>query len=109
MPAITVMATWLLIFSAMAGLLALLLYSHEVVAYAYTSYFLAWLQSRWHPAAGGLPVRTGVTEPWNQLYHLGGNSPWIQKVDGVVNGSLDVPTGCRIDQVHMVGHERRCG
>jgi len=40
---------------------------------------------------------------WNILYHLGGNGPWIPKIDGVVDGGIAVPNGCRIDMIHMVG------
>ena len=39
---------------------------------------------------------------WNILYHLGGNGPWIEKVDGVAHGGIGVPEGCRVEQVHMV-------
>ena len=41
---------------------------------------------------------------WNVLYHLGGNGPWIEKVDGVAKGGIAVPEGCQIDMVHMVYH-----
>lgn len=40
---------------------------------------------------------------WNLLYHLGGNGPWIEKIDGVVEGGIQVPMGCKVDMVHMVG------
>lgn len=39
---------------------------------------------------------------WNILYHLGGNSPWIQKIDDVVEGGFDPPKGCAVDMIHMV-------
>ena len=39
---------------------------------------------------------------WNLFYHLGGNRPWIPKVEGVIHGTLAPPTGCDVDQVHMV-------
>lgn len=40
---------------------------------------------------------------WNILYHLGGNGPWIEKIDGD-SQSLGIapPEGCSVDQVHMV-------
>jgi len=41
---------------------------------------------------------------WNLLYHLGGNSPWIPKIDGIVDGGIDPPKGCTVDMVHMVQH-----
>lgn len=36
------------------------------------------------------------------FYHLGGNGPWIPKVNGSVEGGTETPDGCRITQVHMV-------
>ncbi|TGZ82846.1 phosphoglycerate mutase-like protein [Ascodesmis nigricans] len=39
---------------------------------------------------------------WNILYHLGGNSPWIQKIDDVVEGGFDPPKGCAVDMIHMM-------
>lgn len=52
------------------------------------------------------PLRSGETgyqvNDWNILYHLGGNGPWIEKIDGLVTPSLQPPKGCVIDQVHMV-------
>lgn len=45
----------------------------------------------------------GLNSPaWSILHHLGGNGPWIQKIDGVITGSYDVPEGCKVEQVHMV-------
>jgi acid phosphatase len=41
-------------------------------------------------------------DKWNILYHLGGNGPWIEKVDGVAKGGIAVPDGCEVDMVHMV-------
>lgn len=44
------------------------------------------------------------SKQWDVLRHLGGNSPWIAKTVGLAeNSSTDVPHGCRVDQVHMVG------
>ncbi|KAI5197755.1 phosphoglycerate mutase-like protein [Aureobasidium subglaciale] len=43
---------------------------------------------------------------WNIFYHLGGNSPWIPKLDGVVEGGFSPPEGCRVEQVHMMPHLR---
>lgn len=52
---------------------------------------------------------SATTKKWNILYHLGGNGPWISKVDNVVGGGLNAPSGCRIDQVHMVSHRCQIG
>jgi acid phosphatase len=44
-----------------------------------------------------------IDKNWNILYHLGGNGPWVQKIDGVIEGSIGPPRGCTVEQVHMVG------
>lgn len=33
---------------------------------------------------------------------LGRYSPWIQKLDGLVKGSIGGSPGCHVDKVHMV-------
>jgi len=45
-----------------------------------------------------------ISQNWNILYHLGGYSPWIEKVDDVVplNRGVAPPEGCSVEQVHMV-------
>lgn len=51
-------------------------------------------------------VHTAIGAPqkdWNLLYHLGGNGPWLPKLDGVVEGGYSPPENCRVDQVHVVG------
>jgi acid phosphatase len=62
--------------------------------------------SWWHPervtshsSQEGAGART---KDWNILYHLGGNGPWVEKVDNVVEGGLAPPEGCVVEQVHMV-------
>lgn len=44
-----------------------------------------------------------VTPDWNILYHLGGVGPWVQKTINVVEGGIEVPAGCEVEQVHMAG------
>lgn len=39
---------------------------------------------------------------WDVLYHVGGNGPWIEKIDGVVEGGIEPPEGCSVEQIHMV-------
>lgn len=39
---------------------------------------------------------------WDVLYHVGGNGPWIPKIDGVVEGGIEPPEGCLVEQIHMV-------
>lgn len=40
---------------------------------------------------------------WNLLQHLGGNGPWIEKIDDRAESSnLAPPGGCSIEQVHLV-------
>lgn len=41
-------------------------------------------------------------DEWNILYHLGGNGPWIEKIDDVVEGGIRAPDGCEVDMVHML-------
>ena len=62
--------------------------------------------SRW---IGCRPLRDEGTrtsdssrDSWNILYHLGGNGPWIPKVDGVIKGGVAPPAGCKVEQIHMV-------
>lgn len=59
--------------------------------------------SGWWPPEYKPPKDSGYGGgDWNILYHLGGNGPWIEKVDGVVDGSMKVPGGCEVDMVHMM-------
>lgn len=46
-------------------------------------------------------------KPWNIMYHMGGNSPWIPKLSGIVDGGIEPSAGCRVEQVHMVGGHRK--
>ncbi|KAL2844996.1 histidine phosphatase superfamily [Aspergillus pseudoustus] len=41
------------------------------------------------------------SDGWDLHYHLGGYGPWVEKLDGPVRG-IEVPPGCRVDQVHML-------
>lgn len=66
----------------------------------YTSSWASW----WHPQRSHGRGSSEFGRGWNLLYHLGGNGPWIEKVDGVVKGGIGVPEGCRVEQVHMVGN-----
>lgn len=52
------------------------------------------LQSAWTSAK--------ARQDWNILYHIGGNGPWIQKIDGVVRAGFGPPPGCHVEQVNMV-------
>lgn len=65
----------------------------------HTSSWASW----WHPHRTHGRGSSKFGRGWNLLYHLGGNGPWIEKVDGVVKGGIGVPEGCRVEQVHMVG------
>lgn len=58
-----------------------------------------WSKEPDHQLASGSRVDA---DEWNLLYHLGGNGPWVEKVDGVVEGGIQVPAGCKVDMVHMV-------
>jgi acid phosphatase len=68
--------------------------------------------SWWHPqrrSSNSSGESAGTrTEDWNILYHLGGNGPWVEKVDNVVDGGLAPPDRCVVEQVHMVCFVLRC-
>lgn len=70
--------------------------------------WLALLQDQYHTILGKwshpqVSVVNTTHENWNILYHLGGNGPWIPKVEGIYGDELSIPEGCHIEQVHMVG------
>ncbi|KAI9882833.1 MAG: hypothetical protein M1823_005419 [Watsoniomyces obsoletus] len=64
----------------------------------YTSSWRSWWHSQRYEAGNGNMIEKG----WNLLYHLGGNGPWIEKIDGVVDAGVGPPEGCRVEQVHMM-------
>lgn len=76
----------------------------------YSPSWTSWWNHNRHVAVDGSPSGTAGTgqgggsigKDWNILYHLGGNGPWIEKVDGVLEGGIAVPAGCTVEQVHMV-------
>ena len=43
-----------------------------------------------------------VHKPEDLFYHLGGNGPWIRKRRDVSSHEVEAPSGCEIEQVHMV-------
>jgi hypothetical protein len=57
----------------------------------------SWNEGRLDAQRGGK-----VGPDWNIYYHLGGNGPWIPKVDGVLSNDTAPPQGCVVQQVHMV-------
>lgn len=66
---------------------------------ALTEHICPWLQSSGASAFCGF----GTTHSdWDLFYHLGGNGPWIPKQDAYGNVDDPLPTGCVVDQVHMV-------
>lgn len=56
------------------------------------------------PAASAHTLHTTVAEQRipDLFHHLGGNGPWIPKINGTVDGGIEPPDGCRVTQVHMV-------
>ncbi|KAI9754503.1 MAG: hypothetical protein M4579_004673 [Chaenotheca gracillima] len=50
----------------------------------------------------GSKPKSDEKDDWDILYHLGGNSPWIKKIDGVVDTTVEPPAGCEVEQVHMM-------
>ena len=62
-----------------------------------------------HPLRNGArPTPAAMTDytPPELFYHLGGNGPWIPKINGTIDEGIEPPAGCRVTQVHMVWH---CG
>jgi len=85
--------------SALTACLAVSLLVFFPDFYPFTSPFTAWRTANQpRPQQASKPV-----EKWNLHYHLGGNGPWVPKVEGIVDGGIDVPEGCKVEQVHMVG------
>ncbi|RMZ29501.1 hypothetical protein D0859_06408 [Hortaea werneckii] len=102
------MAHWTMLSMAVA-LIALLLYSWNLNGSAALAFGLL---DRF--GADGISQRVlglhdvpanesilAVSEEWDPMHHMGGNSPWFPKNDGTVQEGLDLPRGCRVDQVHM--------
>lgn len=81
-----------------------LLFASTVIFYTTLLLFLFFFSSHSFPIsfATFLGTDTQIHSEWNVLYHLGGNGPWIPKVENVVEGGIDPPDGCEVDMVHMV-------
>ena len=58
--------------------------------------------SWWYPDRIGISEKNG--DEWNIFYHLGGNGPWIENVNGVAGEEIGPPEGCTVEQVHMVSY-----
>jgi hypothetical protein len=77
-----------------------------IPAYGFKPFVAAWT-SWFHPGVwtgAKLPAHNAgkIAKDWNILYHLGGNGPWVQKIDGIITNDISPPEGCEIQQVHMV-------
>ncbi|KAL4782701.1 histidine phosphatase superfamily [Aspergillus varians] len=59
--------------------------------------------SWFHPSRRVFHTNSSVPagDGWNLHYRLGGYGPWIEKLDGPIQG-IEPPVGCHIDQVHMM-------
>ncbi|KMU75325.1 repressible acid phosphatase [Coccidioides immitis RMSCC 3703] len=69
-----------------------------------TPYFPSW-NSWWHQQSAGKRGIQSRPSGWNLLYHLGGNGPWIEKIDGILEvgaSGIGPPQGCVVDGVHMM-------
>ncbi|WEW61413.1 histidine phosphatase family protein [Emydomyces testavorans] len=56
--------------------------------------------SWWHPHSAAKWKAQNQLGHWNLLYHLGGNGPWIEKIDGVLDAGdhgIGPPPGCVVD------------
>ena len=102
----------MLVILACAGFCAVLignptvgLYLREGLPTIANVFFNEWLSQYLRPSQWQLQrawTSTKAGPDWNILYHIGGNSPWIQKIDDVVESGFGVPAGCQVEQVHMV-------
>ena len=66
---------------------------------ALTEHICPWLQPS---VAAAFCSFSNTHFEWNLFYHLGGNGPWVRKQDAYGNVNDPLPTGCVVDQVHMV-------
>ena len=90
------MAWPLFLISITAAVAALAFYVEQIPFYHTAKPFPIW------PGDGDPASPKHLNDSWNLFYHLGGNGPWIPKVSGVVEGGIDPPEGCTVDQIHMV-------
>ncbi|KAF2839772.1 phosphoglycerate mutase-like protein [Patellaria atrata CBS 101060] len=84
---------------------------HRFGGFSHTPYVATW-NVWWHPQRPFNEEHPGtegrgqgggsISKAWNILYHLGGNGPWVEKVDGVVQKGIAPPLGCKIEQVHLM-------
>lgn len=58
-------------------------------------YFFANYLVNWWPGSG----------PWDLVFRLGCNSPFIEGIDGMVESDVFLPYDCAMVQGHMVGPE----
>lgn len=81
-----------------------LLFTSSLFFYTALLLFLVFFSSHSLPTgfASFFGADTQIHQEWNLLYHLGGNGPWIPRVDGIVEGGIGTPDSCEVDMVHMV-------
>lgn len=91
--------------TALLAILILGLYQKAAAAFSFTGRFSKWGPQRHMSASAKLDNYhdDGGDDTWNIHYHLGGNGPWIPKLQNTVEDDIDPPAGCWVDQVHMVG------
>lgn len=97
------LATWLPTFGAVICALLLAACWTDVLPAVYLGSRHTRCTSSFCVARLGGPATARPSSHWDLLYHLGGNGPWIQKLDDTVQIGIDPPAGCRVDQVHLVG------
>lgn len=103
------MAHWTMLSTAVA-LIALLLYSWNfdgsaALAFGLLDRFGTDRISQRVLGLNDVPANESIlaeSGEWDPMHHMGGNSPWFPKYAGTVQEGLDLPPGCRVDQVHMV-------
>lgn len=100
------MTVWLYILSGLVAICTVILYA-GLLPFEGIAYHTLWCSRFCHNdhTATAQPTKD-PNSSWDQLYHLGGNSPWIPKTSGIISSNVSAPENCRVDQVHMVGAAR---
>ncbi|GMF74204.1 unnamed protein product [Aspergillus oryzae] len=93
---LNVTSPWALILSLLTAIVSISYYNNNPSAPEIRSPHCASWNAWYNPLRSG---QVGYqANDWNILYHLGGNGPWIEKIDELETPGLEPPKGCVIDQ-----------
>ncbi|KAE8387504.1 histidine phosphatase superfamily [Aspergillus alliaceus] len=100
----SLLSPWTLIISLLTAIVSVSYYtrspSASEVGSPHCASWNTWFNPFEYPSNRSRTVWQG--NDWNLLYHLGGNGPWVEKIDGPGARGVDPPNGCAIEQVHMM-------